>query len=268
MSSHFDNYMKYQFLDACWNTENGIVTVTLKRPPVNSITSEFLKELSALLNELERDEAQGLILTSEYNGVFSAGIDFKELYQPVVSDAKEFMTLFKSFTFSLTCTAFPTVAVINGHTPGAGAVIPLCCEYRIMLDNFTIGLNELRLGLQMPDWLSSSMTHIIGKRNAEKAILRGTLFSSEDALKIGLIDEIASTKADAMEKASEFLNSAKILNRTIRLDTKLHIRKSIIQDFEKDTDKEINRAVSFLMSADMQQTIGNRIKALKEKRQK
>uniref|UniRef100_A0A1Y1JXU1 Enoyl-CoA delta isomerase 1, mitochondrial n=1 Tax=Photinus pyralis TaxID=7054 RepID=A0A1Y1JXU1_PHOPY len=261
------DYSKYKFVNVCWNSENGIATVTLKRPPVNSLTAEFLRELSSLLLDLEKDETQGLIFTSEFDEkVFSAGLDFKELYRPSIDHAKEFMSLLHSFSFRLSCTAYPTVAVINGHAPAGGCIIPLCCEYRIGLNNFTIGLNELKFGILLPDWLSSLMIHTIGSRNAEQAILSGTLFSSEHALRIGLVDEIAPTKEVALEKATAFLNKAKIVNRSLRLDAKLHLRRPILQEFQKDIENELAKNVSLLMSDKVQQSLDAHIKILKEKR--
>lgn len=49
------------------------------------------------------------------------------------------------------------------------------------------------------------MRNAIGERQAERALIAGTMFSSEEALKIGLVDEIAADKEDCLKKANKFL---------------------------------------------------------------
>lgn len=82
----------------------------------------------------------------------------------------------------------------QGHAATGAILLGLACEYRLMLPNLAIGLNDARLGVIVPDWCQAMYINAISRREAEKAMCSGHMFSTGDALRIGLIDEIASDK--------------------------------------------------------------------------
>lgn len=89
----------------------------------------------------------------------------------------------------------------------------LSCEYRIMLPNFTIGLNETKLGIVAPKWFMSSMQAAIPYRQAELALTTGKMFTTDEALKVGLVDDLASDKADGIARAEQFLAQFRTVHR-------------------------------------------------------
>lgn len=97
-----------------------------------------------------------------------------------------------------------------------------------MVNNFTIGLNETKLGIIAPSWFVASLKHTIDARQAEIALTTGYLFKTEEALKVGLIDEIANDKADAIVKCENFFKRFAKINPTSRAFTKQLLRKHII----------------------------------------
>lgn len=98
-----------------------------------------------------------------------------------------------------------------------------------MLPNFIIGLNETRVGLVAELWLSSSMRNVIGLRQAEIALTAGELFNTDEALKIGLIDEVAINKEEGLQKAENFLQKFKNGSIVARALTKKALRNKTIQ---------------------------------------
>lgn len=74
-----------------------------------------------------------------------------------------------------------------------------------MCPKFTIGLNETRLGIIAPEFFMASYRNVLSKRDAEKALTLGELFTTDEALNIGLIDEVATDKEDAVAKCTAFL---------------------------------------------------------------
>lgn len=93
-----------------------------------------------------------------------------------------------------------------------------------MLPNFTIGLNETQLGIVAPTWFQGPMRQTIGDRQAELALTTGKMFTTEEALKVGLIDEIANDKAECLAKAEKFLSRFAKLPRVARSMTKMSFR--------------------------------------------
>ena len=72
------------------NPVSGIATVTMNRPPVNSLNLELLTGLVDAMKTVKKEKCLGMILTSSSNSVFSAGLDIMEMYKPKEERLKEF----------------------------------------------------------------------------------------------------------------------------------------------------------------------------------
>lgn len=95
--------------------------------------------------------------------------------------------------------------VFQGNAPAGGCLLAMSCEYRVMVGSkFVIGLNETQLGLFAPKWFQDTMVSIIGPRQTELALTSGKLFSAQEALKIGLIDELVASEEEALASSDKF----------------------------------------------------------------
>ena len=83
-----------------------------------------------------------------------------------------------------------TVCAIKGACPAGGCCLSLCCDFRVMTDFGHIGLNEVALGIPVPFFWAQLMGRVIGEGPAHKLCLTATLLSPQQALQIGLIDEV------------------------------------------------------------------------------
>ncbi|KAJ3663021.1 hypothetical protein Zmor_007332 [Zophobas morio] len=128
-----------------------------------------------------------------------------------------------------------------------------------MLNKFTIGLNETQVGLTPPTWLIDAMKNTIGGKQTEFALTAGTLFETEEALKIGLVDEVAQSKHEAIEKAEKFLNKFKRIPPHARSITKAKLRGANIQALVRNKDKEVKGYVDFITDPQFQDTVGKYI---------
>lgn len=125
--------------------------------------------------------------------------------------------------------SFPTVALINCRSPAGGCVLSLSCEYRVMLPNFKIGLNEVPVGIIPPKFVFDCILNALPRRQAELALTLGTLFTSEEAFNIGLIDELATDENDARERCEVFLKKSSRIPSTARSFTKQNIRGETLE---------------------------------------
>lgn len=245
--------------------KTGYATVTLNRPPVNSLNLELLKAISETLDDLQNNKSRGMILTSSSKSVFSAGLDIMEMYKPKVERMKEFWSTLQDVWFKLYGSPFPTVAAINGHSPAGGCLLSLCCEYRVMCQNYTIGLNETKLGIVAPKWFMASMRNTISRRDAELALTLGTLFTTDEALKVGLIDEIATSKEDAIAKATAFLDKFKKISPQARSMTKQALRSKDIMELEDNRTQDIDLFCYAVTQPKVQKGLEMYLEALKAK---
>ena len=231
------------------DVKTGISTITLNHKPVNSMTLNFTKSFCEKIDLLEKEKIKGMILTSvrftnnlfpiinckthflffqSVKNVFSGGLDFNALINPDEAGINAYWFWFQESWIKLYGTSFPTVALINGHAPAGGCVYALSCDYRIMLPNYTIGVNETAVGIVPPKFVMETVKNVIPSRHAELALTVGTLFTTEEALKIGMIDEIANDQEDAKTRCENFLKKISKVSSKARDLTKQSFRNEIL----------------------------------------
>lgn len=248
------------------NEKTGISVVSMQRLPVNGLNLDLLQALGKTFDDLEKNKSRGIVLTSESPTVFSAGLDIMEMYKPQPERCRNFWTTLQDTWIKLYTSSFPTVAAINGHSPAGGCLLALSCEYRIMVGpKNTIGLNETKLGIIAPKWFQDCMKNAIGERKAELALTQGKMFSTEEALAVGLIDEIASDKADAISKAEQFLGLFSGIPAIPRKMTKLGVRQETVDWLLANREKDLKIFLDYITQPKVQQGLELYLQSLKKK---
>src|SRR5947207_3841321 len=178
--------------------EDHICLLTFDRPEsgANIFDAATLDELNEHLDFVENDASlRGLIIASAKKSIFIAGADLKTLLQQSQSgEMREFIAKGQRIFNRLADLKIPTVAAIHGASAGGGYEVTLACDYRIASDDpaTRMGLPETTLGL-IPAWGGCTrLPRLIGAEKAAEVILKGKLYSAEEALKLGLVDEVAS----------------------------------------------------------------------------
>lgn len=138
-------------------------------------------------------------------------------------------------------------------------------EYRIMLNNFTIGLNETQLGIVAPSWFASTMRNTIGIRQTELALTTGRLFKTEEALQVGLIDEIVKDKAEGIAKAEEFIKKFAKIPPMARNLSKAQIRGKDIQALKDNRETDLNTFLAVITNPKVQKGLELYLASLKQK---
>ena len=160
----------------------------------NIFDAATLDDLSEHLDAVEKDASlRGLIIASAKKSIFVAGADLKTLLQAAkTGEMREFIEPGQQIFNRLANLKIPTVAAIHGASAGGGYEVALACDYRVASDApvTRIGLPETGLGL-LPAWGGCTrLTRLIGAEKAAEVILKGKLYSAQEALKVGLVDEI------------------------------------------------------------------------------
>ncbi len=163
----------------------------LDRPPVNALSPDLLQLLAAEVRCSKERGARALVLSGG-EGIFSGGLDvpvFIELDHDGLARALEH---FFDAIESLAASPIPVAAAITGHSPAGGAVLALCCDHRVMAGgDFSIGLNEVRIGIPMPKVVAELAIRAAGSHVGEALCVSGRLLSPEQALELGFVDALA-----------------------------------------------------------------------------
>lgn len=179
----------------------------------------------------------------------------KELINPDAQRLKELRATYIDCCLKLYSSLFPTACAINGHAIGGGCFLAMACEYRVMVSNYKIGLNETQLGIAIPEVAIAATKNIISSREAEMALTLGAVFTTDDALKIGLIDDVASDKTEAIAKCEEFLGRFKKIPSMARGITKQFFRKKVIDLMTSNREKDVESFVSYVLDPTTQKSL-------------
>ncbi|XP_047358931.1 enoyl-CoA delta isomerase 1, mitochondrial-like [Vespa velutina] len=255
-----------KLLEIAEDQNTGIHIISMARPPVNSLNLELLEELKTSLIEAQKSNCKGIILTSSLPAVFSAGLDIMELYKPDIERLTAYWRTLQDTWMTLYGLEIPIAAAINGASPAGGCLLAISCEYRVFVDGkHTIGFNETQLGIIAPQWFIDLFVNTIGYRHAELALLRGTLFYPNEALNIGLVDELANDKAEAIKKCQKYISSYDRILKQARNITKLKLREKLISWLQEHREIELNNIKQFIQLANIQKSLHAYIETLKQK---
>ena len=191
-----------------------ICVLTFDRPDsgANIFDAATLEELDEHLDAVEKDASLGgLIIASAKKSIFVAGADLKTLLQAAkTGEMRGFIERGQQAFNRLANLKIPTVAAVHGASAGGGYEVALACDYRVASDDpaTRIGLPETSLGL-LPAWGGCTrLPRLIGAEKAAEVILKGKLYSAQDALKLGLVDEIAQ-RDQLLDRARQKLSAGK-----------------------------------------------------------
>jgi enoyl-CoA hydratase/carnithine racemase len=181
-------------------TKDFVSTITLNRPPANSVNLGIREDLNHAVIELEQSkDTRVVIITGAGDKGFSAGMDVTDVANldkgPNGNDIFNHIERFPK----------PVIAAINGYALGGGCELALVCHFRFMTDNpkAVIGCPELNLGI-IPGWGGiQRLPRLLGKSKGLDMILFSKRLSGQEALAIGLVDRVVPA-ADLTKEAMAF----------------------------------------------------------------
>jgi 3,2-trans-enoyl-CoA isomerase len=217
-----------------------LAVVTLDRGRSNPINQQMIIDLLACFKELEADDKVGGVIITGKPGFFSSGIDLMEAYDYDEEQIKQFWTDFLALPGALSSFKKPLVGALNGHSPAGGCIIALCCDYRVMVEGqFIIGLNEIPVGIIVPDSVFNLYAFVLGQHKAYQYLMEGKLLNANEALQVGLVDEL-TTHENLMAAAEKIVKAYMQFHPVPWGVSKLNLRKEVISKLKTDQTDLLN----------------------------
>lgn len=247
--------------------EHGpIREIRLARPPVNALDPALVSDLTDALRAAERE--CGAVVLSGREGMYSAGLDVPSLLGLKRREMGRFWRAFHGLTETIARLRVPIAAAITGHAPAGGAVLCLYCDYRIMArGSYRIGLNETRVGLSLPPSIHDALVRLVGPHRAERLIVSGDLLEPEDALRAGLVDELADTAEATVNAAVGWCRGLLNLPPVAMAKNRRVMRESLTGLFDEDGAERYHEAfLDVWFSEETQATMRALVESLKKKK--
>ncbi|EFC41453.1 enoyl-CoA hydratase family member [Naegleria gruberi] len=259
-----------QLVQLEFNHEGKFALMTLNNKPVNSLTLSMMNCIISSIEQVEQYSQapmNALVITSACRGVFSAGLDLKSLCTSSLEYLTEFWNVLQRMFMKLYSCPLFTVAMINGQCFAGGCVLSLACDYRIIHEQCSIGLNETQFGLVPPWFFIAAYENVIGKRLCEMHVQLGSLLPANEALKISLVDEVHSNPNSMKESALKQVMKWNKVNQFAKRESKLLLRKPLIDQLTGCCKERTEQAVKVIASDKAQQMIRGHLESLHKKQQ-
>ena len=169
---------------------DAIATLTINRPDnLNALNGPTRRELIAAFEDLKDDDEIRVAVLTGAGKAFIAGADITEFEGRSPVDqyrARSSPTVFEA------ADAFPKpiIAAINGFCLGGGCEIAMACDIRIASDKAKLGQPEVNLGIIPGGGGTQRLPRHVGLGTALKLMYTGDMINADEALRIGLVDEV------------------------------------------------------------------------------
>ncbi|KAG2373967.1 hypothetical protein C9374_011632 [Naegleria lovaniensis] len=249
-----------------YNTTDRYAIISLCSKPVNSLTQPMMQGIIDAIELVEKNKAMNaIIFTSAVPKIFTAGLDLKSMYQVPKDKFIEFWSTLQKFFLKVYICPLFTISLINGQCFAGGCLFSLACDYRIIHNDYSIGLNETKFGLVPPNWFCDAYETVIGKRQCELHIQLGTLHTAQEALKIGLVDEVHTDFEVMKNSAIMQVKKWNKVHQVARRASKYVLRKPLYDKITEISKSDIEFASNWVGSPEVQKALGTYLQSLQKK---
>jgi 3-hydroxyacyl-CoA dehydrogenase len=219
--------------------EGTVAVLTIDNPPVNALNVAIVTGLRDRLRQALDDTGVKAVVVTGAGRAFIAGADISEFGKPRPKDAPQLFEVVEQ----LEASPKPVVAAINGIALGGGLETALGCHYRVMAPGARVGLPEVTLGIIPGACGTQRLPRLVGARTALDLIVNAKQVSAAEALKLGLIDQVA--EGDVVKAAIAFAEAraaeGKAPRRVSQIEDKIAADRGhpeIFADYRKDMAKK------------------------------
>jgi enoyl-CoA hydratase/carnithine racemase len=234
------------------SVDAAVATILIDRPPINALSTQVQRELLAAAQEVsDRRDVRAVVL---YGGPkrFVGGADIKEMATVSYADMVEISVGLQAAFTALAEIPKPVVAAITGYALGGGLELALTADFRVCGDNSRLGQPEILLGIIPGAGGTQRLPRLIGVARAKDLIYTGRIVEADEALRLGLVDEVVAPDdvyAAAAAKAAQFADGPALALRaakaaidrglSVDLDTGLEYERLQFASLFATHDREI-----------------------------
>lgn len=186
--------------------QNRIATVTINEPKtLNALNNAILSGLNTAFDELGADPEIRVIILTGAERSFVAGADIQEMAAMNYAEAKAFGEFGASVFRKIETCPKPVIAAVNGFALGGGCELALACDIRLASEKAKFGQPEVSLGITPGFSGTQRLARLVGFAKAKELIYTGKVITADDALKIGLVNQLTppETLMDETRKMAE-----------------------------------------------------------------
>ena len=209
--------------------------LTINRPDVlNALNARVLEEIDMVLDQIEQKGGIRVLILTGAGRAFVAGADIGEQSVLDMEGGRAWGKRGSAIFRRLELLSIPTIAAVNGFALGGGCELAMACDMILASSKAKFGQPEVGLGI-MPGFSGTQrLPRLVGKAKAMELILTGEMIKAEEALRIGLVNEV--TEPEALLARAEEL--ARAIEKSGSLAVK-YAKTAVIRGTQMDMDSGI-----------------------------
>ncbi len=206
--------------------EDGVAVLTLNNGKVNAFSHALIDAFNAALDRAEADKA--IVIVTGQPGILSGGYDLKVMTAGP-QQAIDLVAAGSTLARRMLAHPQPIIVACSGHAVAKGAFVLLSADYRIGVQGpFTIGLNEVQIGMTMHHVGITLAQDRLTKAAFQRSVVCAEMFTPQGALEVGFLDQLVAPEA-LMAAARDVADRFKKLNPGAHAATKLKVRRALLE---------------------------------------
>ena len=183
--------MEYKHI--LFEVTEGVGLVTMNRPEaLNALNLEVVAELDDLFGRIDSDPEVKVAVITGAGRSFIAGADIEEMGRLTGDEGREMVLKGHHLMSRIENNRKPVIAAINGYSLGGGNELAMSCDFRIASEKAKFGQPEVGLGIIPGYGGTQRLPRLVGKGMAKKLILCAETIDAQEALRIGLVDQVVA----------------------------------------------------------------------------
>jgi enoyl-CoA hydratase/carnithine racemase len=184
--------------------DDGVVLLTLNRPPMNPLSQAMLGALGEAADALGGDASVKAVVVTGGEKAFAAGADIKEFGDQ--ASARRIEAGFRKAFDAVAAIPRPVIAAIRGYALGGGMELALACDLRVAGETARLGQPEILLGIIPGAGGTQRLSRLVGPARAKHIVWSGHQMRAPEAHGIGLVDKVVPDQ-EVVEQALHWARS-------------------------------------------------------------
>jgi len=244
--------------------DGPLACVRLDKERGNAIDEPLIEAMLSAFEELGRDDAvRGVFLCSSKPKMFCPGLDLVALEDYEPSGLARFVSRFSKLVRALYGFPKPLVAGVNGTAVAGGCILAMTADERLIRRGAMIGLNEVKIGVPLPWSVTVLVRATVPPPSWTEVALAGTNFTDEDAVRVGLANEVLEVKGFETACIARLARLAE-KDGTAYGATKRYLRESILTEMQAQEAYRMPEFVNAWFSAETRERRRQIVETLKK----
>jgi enoyl-CoA hydratase len=207
---------------------DAVLVVHLDDGKANALSSAMITAIGEAIDQAEADESVAAVVLHGREGKFCAGFDLGVMRGGDIAAMSALVSDGGALVQRLYGSSVPVVAACTGHALAAGALLLLGCDLRIGSDvPCKVGLNEVAIGMVLPDWAMTISVERLSRRHLQRAVATAEVTDGAGAVDAGFLDRVVPD-ADVLDTAVAAAAAMSQLDRRAYAGTVRSLRGEVL----------------------------------------